>query len=177
MRLSLIVAVAKNGVIGRQGGLPWRLSSDLRRFKQLTMGHHLIMGRKTFESIGRALPGRTTIVLTRDGGSIPDGVTAAHSIDDALRACAGDDEAFIVGGAEIYRQTLPIADRIYLTEVEAEVDGDAWFPEFDRSAWQVVREQRLPAGQRDDYETTFRIFDRMPSADEPRAVQEFHDAR
>jgi dihydrofolate reductase len=160
MRLTLIAAVAENGVIGCDGRLPWRLSSDLKRFKRLTMGHHLIMGRRTFESIGRALPGRTTIVLSRGGQVAARGVLAARSLDEALALCAGDDEAFIVGGAEVYRQALPRASRLCLTAVHARVDGDTYFPEFDRTQWRLVEEQPVPAAERDDYASTFRVFEK-----------------
>src|SRR5580765_8192747 len=119
MRISIIVAVAENGIIGRGGGLPWRLSDDLRRFKQLTMGHTIIMGRRTWESIGRALPGRRTVVVSRSAGfrTNVDGVETTTSLDKALgiAEAAGDDEAFIVGGAELYRESLGRANRLYLT--------------------------------------------------------------
>ncbi|MFM7738727.1 MAG: dihydrofolate reductase, partial [Planctomycetota bacterium] len=115
--LSLIVAASDNDVIGREGQLPWRLSADLRRFKRLTMGHHLIMGRKTFESIGRPLPGRTTIVLSRQRDYAPAGVVVAHSPEEVLKLVAADSEPFVVGGAEIYRLLLPWVGKIYLTRV------------------------------------------------------------
>lgn len=142
MTLTAIAAVARNGVIGAQGDLPWRLPADLRRFKALTTGHVLVMGRKTFESIGRALPGRTTIVVTRRPGWSADGVRVASSVDDALAAAAElGPETFVAGGAEIYAQTLAHADRLELTEVHAEPEGDTFFPELDRSAWlEVARE-------------------------------------
>lgn len=142
MTLTAIAAVARNGVIGAQGDLPWRLPADLRRFKALTTGHVLVMGRKTFESIGRALPGRTTIVVTRQPGWSADGVRVASSVDDALVAAAElGPETFVAGGAEIYAQTLARADRLELTEVHAEPEGDTFFPELDRSAWlEVARE-------------------------------------
>src|SRR3954468_18964811 len=128
MRVSLIAAVAENGVIGHDGGLPWHLSDDLRRFKQLTMGHTIIMGRRTWESIGRPLPGRRTVVVTRQPNyRLEDPtVTVASNLEQGLKTAknAGDDEAFIVGGAELYRAALPAADRLYLTRVDAEVDGD-----------------------------------------------------
>lgn len=142
MTLTAIAAVARNGVIGAQGDLPWRLPADLRRFKALTTGHVLVMGRKTFESIGRALPGRSTIVVTRQPGWSADGVRVASSVDDALVTAAElGPETFVAGGAEIYAQTLARADRLELTEVHAEPDGDTFFPGLDRSAWlEVARE-------------------------------------
>lgn len=134
--LSVIAAMAKNRVIGIDNTLPWRLPEDLKHFKALTMGHHIIMGRKTYESIGKPLPGRTTVIVTRDANYRMEGCLTATSIDGAIAACGEDPEIFFVGGAEMYAQVLPRADRLYLTEIQAEYDGDAWFPEFDRSAWQ-----------------------------------------
>src|SRR3954452_22634299 len=128
MRVSLIAAVAENGVIGRDGGLPWHLSDDLRRFKRLTMGHTMVMGRRTWESIGRPLPGRRTVVVTRQSAYTVDAddVQVAHSLAAAVECAAssGDDEAFIIGGAELYRDAIAAADRLYITRVHASVDGD-----------------------------------------------------
>lgn len=134
--LSLIVAMARNRTIGVNNTLPWRCPEDLKRFKSLTMGHHMIMGRKTFDSIGRPLPGRITVVLSRDPDLVIDGCIMARSLPEALAACAGDSEVFIVGGAEIYAQSLALADALYLTEIQQDVEGDAHFPEFDMNAWQ-----------------------------------------
>jgi dihydrofolate reductase len=164
MRVSLIVAMERNGVIGRDGGLPWHLSTDLRRFKQLTMGHHIIMGRKTFESIGRLLPGRTSVVVTRQSDFVAPGAIIAHCLPDAVAAASNDDEAFIIGGAEIYQQALDIVDRIYLTEVDADVPGDARFPDFDRSEWAVADRTEHPADERNDHPHTFTVLERtLPS--------------
>src|ERR1700742_580843 len=127
MRISIIVAVAENGVIGRDGQLPWRLSADLQRFKRLTMGHTMIMGRRTWESIGRPLPGRRTIVVTRQTNySVAEGVQTAASLDDALAIAetTGEREVFVVGGAELYNEALPQAGRLFFTEVAADVEGD-----------------------------------------------------
>lgn len=137
-RLSIIAAVARNGVIGIDNRLPWRLPEDLQHFKRLTLGHHLIMGRKTFESIGRPLPGRVTVILTRDPSYRVQACLTAGSIEDALRLCGDDPEVFGVGGAELYAQLLPMADRLYLTEIEADYTGDAFFPAFDRRQWQEL---------------------------------------
>ena len=134
MHIALIVAVSRNRVIGRGGQLPWHLPADLRRFKRLTMGHHLIMGRKTFESIGRPLPGRTSIVVTRRLDYAPPGVLIAGSIPAALQLAAADREVFFVGGGEVYGQALPLCHKIYLTEVAADVAGDTLFPELDPRA-------------------------------------------
>jgi dihydrofolate reductase len=136
--MNLIAAVAENGVIGANNALPWRLGEDLRRFKALTMGHTLVMGRKTFESIGRPLPGRTTIVVTRDRGWTKEGVTVAHSVDEAL---AAPGELFVAGGAEIYAQTIARADRLYITHVQRAVDGDAFFPPIDPRIWHAVERE------------------------------------
>ena len=133
--VSVIAALARNRVIGIDNTLPWRLPEDLRHFKALTMGHHIVMGRKTYESIGKPLPGRTTVIVTRDPAYRVAGCLTAHSLDAAIAACSGDAEVFFVGGAELYAQVLPLADRLYLTEIQADYAGDAWFPEFDRSLW------------------------------------------
>ena len=137
MPVTVVAAVARNGVIGRDGDLPWHLPDDLRRFKELTMGHVLVMGRKTFESIGRPLPGRITIVVTRQAGwPAPEGVLVAGDLEAALQqAAALDDDVFVVGGAEVYRQALAEADVLELTEVDAEPEGDVHFPEVDWSRW------------------------------------------
>lgn len=136
-RLTLIAAVARNGVIGRGNALPWRLSDDLKRFKALTMGHPIVMGRKTWESLGRPLPGRRNIVITRDRSYRADGATVVHSVDEALAAAPDADEVFVIGGAEIYALALPRADRLQLTELDANFDGDVRFPEFDRGRWRA----------------------------------------
>ncbi len=143
MKLSLIAALAQNRTIGIRNTLPWRIPEDLKHFKALTMGHHIIMGRKTFDSIGKPLPGRTTVVVTRNRElSAPAGCLVTHSLEEAVVACAGDAEVFIVGGAELYAQALPLADALYLTELQQEVHGDAHFPEFDRGAWQEIARER-----------------------------------
>ncbi|MFO7541656.1 MAG: dihydrofolate reductase [Thiobacillus sp.] len=143
-RVSVIAALAKNRVIGIENRLPWRLPEDLAHFKALTLGHPILMGRKTFESLGRPLPGRTNIVITRNADYRPDGCQVAASIPAALALCGEADEVFFIGGAELYAQVIPLADRLYLTEVEIEVQGDAWFPDYDRSAFrEISRESHL----------------------------------
>lgn len=137
-RISIIVAMAKNRVIGANNRLPWHLSADLKRFKALTMGHHIIMGRKTFESIGKPLPGRTTLVISRDTGYQAPGAKVVHSLPAALSASVGDSEVFIVGGEQIYHESLPVADRIYLTEIDKEFDGDSFFPSLTSKAWRTL---------------------------------------
>jgi len=147
-KVSILVAMAKNRTIGINNTLPWRCPEDLKHFKALTMGHHMIMGRKTFDSIGKPLPGRTTVVVTRDRSLKIEGCLMAHSIQDALKVCAGDTEIFIVGGADIYAQSLQLADKLYITEVQQDVDGDAHFPAFDKSKWEEtareIRSQETP---------------------------------
>jgi dihydrofolate reductase len=152
MPVTVVAAVARNGVIGRDGDLPWHLPEDLRRFKQLTMGHVLVMGRKTFESIGRPLPGRTTIVVTRQAGwPAPQDVLVAGDLEAALQqAAALDDDVFVVGGAEVYRQALGEADVLELTEVDAEPEGDVHFPQVDWSQW---RETSRIVGEGFDFVT------------------------
>jgi dihydrofolate reductase len=141
--IAIIVAMAKNRTIGVNNTLPWRIPEDLKHFKALTMGHHMIMGRKTFESIGKPLPGRITVVVSRDRNLKIDGCIVAHSLAEALAACASDPEVFVVGGADIYAQALGLTDTLYITEIRQDVAGDAWFPEFDRETWQeVAREKR-----------------------------------
>ena len=145
---SIIVAMAKNRTIGINNTLPWRCPEDLKHFKALTMGHHMIMGRKTFDSIGKPLPGRTTVVVTRNTDLQIEGCQIAHSLKAAIAACAGDGEIFIVGGAELYRQAITLADTLYITEIQQDVDGDAHFPEFDQSTWnetsREIRSQETP---------------------------------
>lgn len=164
MKLSLIVAVAENGVIGRNGGLPWRLSADLRRFKRLTMGHVIVMGRKTWESIARPLPGRTSIVVSRRKSYQTDfdEVLVADSLDAAIElACpleGEDGQAFVIGGAGLYEAALGRADRLLLTRVHAEVEGDVSFPEIDWSQWRLVSEERCPADVKNDYSCSFQDY-------------------
>jgi dihydrofolate reductase len=146
-RSAIIAAVARNGVIGHRDRMPWHLPEDLRRFRQLTLGHAVIMGRRTFESIGKPLAGRNNIVVTRSPDWARSGCHAAHSLDAALVAAHEAQEAFIIGGAQIYALALPITSRLYLTEIERDFDGDAFFPEFDRSPWrEISRESRVLDG-------------------------------
>jgi dihydrofolate reductase len=161
MRLSLIVAMSENRVIGRSGQLPWRLSADLRRFKQLTMGHPLIMGRKTWESIGRALPGRTSLVISHNPAYRAAGAQTVADLPQAIRAAAGSDQVFVIGGGQIYRQALPWADRIYLTLVHACIAGDTVFPELEAEVWHLIEaSSRYPADQKNEYEYSFHVYQR-----------------
>lgn len=136
--LAIIVAMAKNRVIGVNNALPWRCPEDLQHFKRLTMGHRMIMGRKTFDSIGRPLPGRVTVIVTRDPKLKVEGCQIVYSLNQALVSCVNDTHAFIVGGAEIYAQALPFVQTLYITEIQQEVAGDAYFPDLDPSEWQEV---------------------------------------
>ncbi len=140
--ISLIAAIANNRVIGLNNVLPWHLPEDLKRFRALTMGHHIIMGRKTYESLGRLLLGRTTVIVTRQTGYRVDGAKIAGSLQEAVSICGDDDEVFIIGGAEIYRESLDLADKMYLTEIDAEFHGDAWFPQFEIADWQECNRLR-----------------------------------
>jgi dihydrofolate reductase len=163
MRLAVIAAVADNGVIGRDGRLPWRLPADLRRFKALTMGHHLLMGRRTFESVGRPLPGRTTVVISRGRPDLPAGVRLAGSLDEAvaIAAAAGDEEPLVAGGAEIYRLALPRAERLYLTRVHARPEGDVSFPAFDSGGWREVEREERAADGENPVGATFLVYERV----------------
>ena len=164
MRLSLIVATSPEGVIGAKGQLPWRLSADLQRFRRLTMGHAIIMGRRTFQSIGRPLPGRRSIVVSRQAEYRPEGVEVVDSLGSALELVRDDDEAFVIGGAEIYEQAFPFADRIYHTRVHAAVEGDVRFPRWDQRQWQRVEHEEFPSDPKNQYPTTFEVWDRRPAA-------------
>lgn len=135
--LSLIVAFAKNNVIGNNNTLPWRLPEDLKRFKALTMGHHIIMGRKTYESLGRLLPGRTTVIVTRNKAYKVEGALIANSLEVAIELCKGDTEPFLIGGAELYEAGLEHATKLYITQVHAEFEGDAFFADIDLTRWQL----------------------------------------
>jgi dihydrofolate reductase len=163
MWVSLIVAVSENGVIGRDGGLPWRLSQDLRRFKQLTMGHHLVIGRRTWEEVGTPLPGRTMVVVTRDRRFVAQGVLVAHSLDEALELARDDDEPFIGGGAEIYRMALErsLVDRLYITRVHADIEGDTVFPEIDLEAWRLISREDHEADDKNQYPFSFLVYNRV----------------
>ena len=160
MRISLVVAASTNNIIGRDGELPWHIGEDLRHFKAVTMGHPIVMGRRTFESIGRALPGRLNIVVTRNPDYAAEGCTVVDSPAAALRAAEGADEVMIIGGSEIYRLFLPMAERIYLTRVEAEIDGDASFPALEPEAWRIVDEQRFEADENREHTFSFQTLDR-----------------
>jgi len=165
--LSIVVAIAQNGVIGAKGGLPWQLSSDLKRFKRDTMGKPIIMGRKTWESIGRALPGRPNIVVTRQNGYQAKGADVVADLDHAI-VLAGNrivslglkPEICIIGGGELYRQAIEIADKLYVTHVMAEPEGDTFFPLIEPSRWTPVHREEIPAGEKDSAETLYVLYER-----------------
>ena len=157
---SLVVAVARNGVIGRDNALPWRLPADLAHFKRVTLDHPIIMGRRTHESIGKALPGRLNIVVSRNRSYQAPGCTVVPSLEAAWEAAGGADEAFVIGGTSLFREALPAADVVYLTEVEADVPGDTHFPEFDRRGWSEVELGRQPVDERHAYAQRFLRLER-----------------
>lgn len=160
MRISLIVAASTNGVIGADGGLPWHLPDDFRYFRQTTMGSPIIMGRRTWESIGRPLPGRLNIVLTRSEDLCAVGAIVVRSVDDALAAAGDVDEVFVIGGGEIYSLFLDRASRIHLTRVDARVEGDTRFPALDPTDWQLTTAEAHAADERHAYSFEFRVYDR-----------------
>jgi len=161
MTVSIIAVVSDNDVIGRNNRLPWRQSTDLKRFKKLTTGHHLLMGRKTYESLEFPLPGRTIIVITHDRNFRADGVLTANSVERAIDLARLDDEIFIGGGAQIYEQTIHRADRMYLTRVHAEVEGDAFFPEFDDvMEWNLIDAEHREADDKNQYPYSFLTYER-----------------
>ncbi|MEO4000108.1 dihydrofolate reductase [Mesorhizobium sp. CAU 1732] len=163
MSITLIVAISENGIIGRDGGLPWRLSTDMRRFKERTMGKPIVMGRKTWESFPkRPLPGRHNIVITRDRAYVADGAEVCASLDEALERAARvtDGEICVIGGGEIYSQAFPRADILDITHVLAEIDGDTRFPTIDDETWYAVSSEDIPAGDKDSHATRHVVYER-----------------
>ncbi|MDX4073700.1 MULTISPECIES: dihydrofolate reductase [Brucella] len=164
--VSIIVAAAENGVIGRDNDMPWRLSTDLKRFKALTLGKPVIMGRRTWESIGRPLPGRPNIVVTRDANFQAEGVHIVGSLEEGIalgRKLAeelGAGEVCIIGGGKIYAQALPLADRVHLTRVLAAIDGDTHFPEIKSDGWRLVSSEDVPAGDKDSHPTRYMVYEK-----------------
>jgi len=159
--ISIIAAMGKNRELGFEGAIPWHLPDDLKRFKQITRGHAVIMGRKTFQSIGKPLPERENIVITRQGGYSAPGCVVAASMEEALRDASRDNESFIIGGAEIYKLGLPYADRLYLTVVDVAVPADTFFPEFDESEWSIAKMEPHPADEKHPYPFVFEVYDRI----------------
>lgn len=171
MEISLVVAMDENRVIGADNGLPWRLPADLRHFKQVTMGHPIVMGRRTWESIGRPLPGRTNIVVTRRTDVEAQGAVVVDSLESA-KAGAGDcGELMIIGGAEIFEQALDGADRIYLTEIHAAFEGDTYFPEISEDEWACVSREDFEKDDKNPYDYSFLVLERIPEALPPTMVQ------
>lgn len=164
-----MVAVSENGVIGRAGVLPWRLPDDMKRFRRITLGHHVLMGRLTFESIGRQLAGRVNVVLSRTPRELPPGVHGARDIEDGLAIArrAGETEVFVIGGTSVYAEALPRAHTIHLTRVHAEVEGDAHFPEIDATEWREACREAHPADERHDHAFTYLRLERRTAP--PRA--------
>lgn len=170
MRISFLAAVAANGVIGRDNALPWHLSNDLKRLKTLTMGHHVIMGRKTFDEIGRKpLPGRPHVIISRSAIDPQENVVGVRSIDEAMASIpSSEDEVFILGGGEIFRQMMPRATRMYITQVHGEVSGDTYFPDFDDvNEWRLIDREAFEADAKNDYPYSFLTYDRVAPATHP----------
>lgn len=155
--ISIIVAVAENGVIGGGNQMPWHISEDLRRFRAITTGHPVVMGRKTFESLGRPLPNRTNVVITRNPAFEAEGATVVGSLDEALARFPAGEEVFVIGGGEIYRQAMPLADRLYVTHIGMPFDGDTHFPPIDPSIWFETRREEHPCGEK--FPHPFRFVD------------------
>ncbi|WP_235298587.1 dihydrofolate reductase [Portibacter marinus] len=162
MIVSSIVAVTKNGVIGKDNDIPWDLPKDMRYFKRTTLNHHIIMGRKNFEAMGNPLPKRTNIILTRDPFYIVSNSLVAHSIEEALSIAFdnGEEEAFIIGGGEIYKQSMPYWDKFYITEIDAEIEGDVYFPEVDYKEWELVSEEQHRKDENNPYDFIFKVYER-----------------
>jgi dihydrofolate reductase len=152
--------MAKNRVIGADNKIPWHLPNELKLFKSLTMGHHIVMGRKTYESINRLLPGRTTVIVTRQRDYKVPGAIVAHSVEEAIAASKGDDEIFVIGGADLFRETLPVADRLYLTTVDAEPPGDTFMPEFEIDHWRETSAQSFEPDEKHAHAYRLNVYDR-----------------
>lgn len=159
--ISIVVAASTNNVIGVQGALPWHLSDDLKRFKAITMGKPIIMGRLTYESIGRPLPGRQNIIITRQHGYVAEGCDVVGSPAEAIAVAVGADELMVIGGGEIYVLFLPLAERIYLTRVDSEIEGDAYFPALDESEWRLASREQRNADTAHEFDFAFEVLDRV----------------
>ena len=159
-RVSILVAYDRNRAIGYQNKLPWHLPEDLRRFKSLTIGHHIVMGRKTYESIGKPLPGRTNVVITRELGYLAEGSIVVDTLERALECAKDDSEIFIIGGAQIFVQMLPFVDRIYATEIDAAFEADTYFPEFDRASWAETSREHRANDDANPFPFDFVVYDR-----------------
>ena len=161
MKLALIVAMDNQGLIGKNNDLPWRLSADLQYFRRVTMGKPIIMGRKTHESIGRPLPGRKNIVLTTQKGYQAEGCEVVHSVQQVQQLCADNDEIIIIGGSSLYALFLPYADTLYLTRVDAALEGDTWFPAWSLQEWQLISDEKHQADQNNEYDYCFMRYQRI----------------
>ncbi|MGV6902678.1 dihydrofolate reductase [Brucella amazoniensis] len=167
--VSIVVAASENNVIGQENDMPWRLSTDLKRFKALTLGKPAIMGRRTWQSLGRPLPGRANIVITRDADFRAEGAEVVGSLEDALAlarkfaAEGGVDEICVIGGGQIYVQAMPLADRLHLTRVLSVIEGDTYFPEINPQDWQLLSSEDVPAGDKDSYPTRYMLYERRVS--------------
>ena len=164
MNLSVIVAMERNRVIGRDGSLPWHLPADLRRFRAITTGHPIVMGRRTHESIGRALPQRRNIVISRNANCAAEGCEVYASLDQALDELGSQDEIFVIGGVAMYSEALPLATRLYVTEIDADIPGDTYFPPFDKSLWREVSREPHPRDADNAYDYAFVVLERVNAA-------------
>ncbi|MGE5525245.1 MAG: dihydrofolate reductase [Rhodospirillaceae bacterium] len=160
-RLSLIVAMAKNRVIGLDNKIPWHLPAELKLFKDVTMGHHIVMGRRTWESINRLLPGRTSVIVTRQADYRVPGALVVHSLEEALAVSGADEEVFVIGGAQLFRESLARADRLHLTVVDAEPEGDTYMPPIDFSTWRAVKSEHHAADERNPLAYDYTMYERI----------------
>lgn len=160
MTISIIAAVAKNNVIGKNGQLPWHLPADMKHFKDLTMGHHVIMGDITFESLGKPLEGRTNVIVTRLNDYKAENCIVVHSLDEAIESAKNDEEIFFCGGAQIYKHALEIADRIYLTRIHENFDGDTFFPEINMNVWRETEREDFESDEKNKYDYSFCVFEK-----------------
>ena len=161
MNLTLIAAMSQNRVIGRDNDLAWHLPKDLKRFKELTKGHHVLMGRKTYESVGRPLPGRTNIVISRQENYKAPGCIVVHTLEEAIRKAENDNQPYVIGGGKIYEQALPLADTLELTQIHADVEGDTYFPEVDTNKWQIVAKESHEADDKHEFAYDFLTYQRV----------------
>lgn len=158
MILSIIVAFDERRLIGRDNGLPWHLPADLKYFKSITIGHSMIMGRKTFASIGKPLPGRRSVVITRTKGYAPEGITVVHSLDEALLNCSGEEEVFVIGGAQIFEQAMPLASKLYITQIHHVFEGDIFFPEIPEEHWELISKEDHEADVKNPWAYSFLTY-------------------
>ncbi|MCL5975480.1 MAG: type 3 dihydrofolate reductase [Gammaproteobacteria bacterium] len=161
MKTAFVVAMDEQGLIGRDNDLPWRLSADLQYFRRITMGKPILMGRKTHESIGRALPGRQNIVVSSLTDYQAEGCDVVNSIEAALKLAADADEIMVIGGSSLFEQMFDTVDKLYLTRVHAELEGDTWFPEWDQTQWQLISQESHPADEKNDYAYSFEVYQRV----------------